>query len=78
MKGAANRASKIYDYDNILDFGKYQGKTIDFVFENDFKYFDWLVNNVDNFNLSVSLDEDYQNKLDSTRENKEFDFFDEI
>lgn len=30
---------------DVLQFGKYQGKTIQFVIDTDREYFDWLINN---------------------------------
>lgn len=35
----------LYD-DNILDFGKYKGYSLEKVFQKDPKYFDWLLENV--------------------------------
>ncbi|WP_167616974.1 hypothetical protein [Maribellus sediminis] len=44
-----------YEENDELNFGKYKGKTIRYVIDNDFQYLSWSVNNIGGFYLSHSI-----------------------
>jgi hypothetical protein len=46
---------KFYDIDTEFTFGKYEGKTIQEVFEKDPKYIDFCFNNIDEFYVSPEV-----------------------
>lgn len=46
---------KFYDTDSEFTFGKYEGKTIKDVFEQDPKYIDFCFNNIDEFYVSPEV-----------------------
>lgn len=46
---------KFYDLDSVFTFGKYEGKTIKEVYEQDPKYIDFCFNNIDEFYVSPEV-----------------------
>ncbi|KAF0129487.1 MAG: hypothetical protein FD155_2410 [Bacteroidetes bacterium] len=68
---------KFYDSDSEFTFGKYEGKTIKEVFEQDPKYIDFCFNNIDEFYVSPDVMKELRS-LDprftaATTSNEEFD-----
>lgn len=47
-----------------FDFGKYKGKSVEAVINEDVKYIEWCIDNVDGFELDNEAYEDYEDKLD--------------
>lgn len=46
---------KIWKPEDLLTFGKYKGKSIRFIFENDPQYLSWLVRNAEEFRVDMDL-----------------------
>lgn len=46
---------KIWKPEDLLTFGKYKGKSIRFIFENDPQYLLWLVRNAEEFRVDMDL-----------------------
>lgn len=44
-----------YDLDDVLNFGKYKGSTVDSVLEEDPKYLLWALENVERFEVDKAL-----------------------
>lgn len=67
---------KFYDSDSEFTFGKYEGKTIKEVFEQDPKYIDFCFNNIDEFYVSPDVMKELRSldpRFTATSSNEEFD-----
>ena len=54
-----------------IDFGKYKDKTVEYVFKNDYTYFEWIINN-DRLK-QVELKKYCKKYLDNYMKAKEYD-----
>jgi len=50
--GIANIDNKKMNFDTVLNFGKYKGETIKYVYERDASYLQWCLENIERFKLS--------------------------
>jgi hypothetical protein len=45
----------LYDLDTEIDFGKYKGRTVEDVLNEDAKYLLWAMENVDRFEVDAAI-----------------------
>lgn len=59
--------NKFTSLKDILDFGKYNGKTIKQILDHDASYLKWAIENIDRFMLSEKDEERIYDKADMER-----------
>lgn len=62
------KSNKIKNYEDKIDFGKYQGQSILYILEHDIEYAIWLSNNCKNAQIGKTLLKDYFNKHSELKE----------
>lgn len=52
--GEPTKISKMHYPDDVVDFGKYKGKTIRYIYENDRSYLSWIERSIPTFLMDIS------------------------